>query len=178
MSLTPQQIDTFIVQTSSWIQSQQNIYRPQSKYIPIEIRARIATYFDSFVIDNAQFIIVTSIENPPFFSDLLSLGIPLNTLNFSSMSGITFIDTFLLKWSKIPFDQIVSLFFHELVHVVQYALLGLDRFSREYICGYISSDYDYSKIPLERIAYDLENQFKNSNIQFSVKDELIKYFKL
>jgi hypothetical protein len=63
--------------------------------------------------------------------------------------------------------------FHELVHAVQYEILGLDEFSRHYVRGIVEGDFDYYRIPLEVMAYDLDRRFAdNPGAEFSVLDEV------
>jgi len=67
----------------------------------------------------------------------------------------------------ITFDHIIvskerldaSVLFHELVHVVQFRLLGIRAFAHEYIRGFLQAR-DYFSIPLEQCAYDLQFRFE------------------
>jgi hypothetical protein len=49
-----------------------------------------------------------------------------------------------------------STLFHELVHVVQYQLLGIDQFGLRYLEKYLGSGYE--AMPLEVIAVELANR--------------------
>ena len=51
-----------------------------------------------------------------------------------------------------------ALHFHELVHVVQWARLGVDNFLLAYGAGLLQ--FDYEKTPLERMAYSMQAQFE------------------
>ena len=61
--------------------------------------------------------------------------------------------------------------FHELVHVVQFRLLGVREFSRQYVEGFLKSG-SYEGIPLEVCAYELEARFEMSARPFAVEDEV------
>ena len=64
------------------------------------------------------------------------MGVP-PPLDFTTMEGITFVDTILVSDRKHPPDQpLAPLLFHELVHVVQYAMLGLPVFISRYVRGW------------------------------------------
>lgn len=66
-----------------------------------------------------------------------------------------------------------SLLFHELVHVVQYSLLGLDSFVEQYVLGWVQSGGTYEHIPLERLAFDLEGRYTSqAHVFFSVEVEV------
>ena len=65
-----------------------------------------------------------------------------------------------------------ALLFHELVHVVQYAQMGVKEFAARYVNGFIQGG-SYQEIPLEKNAYALEGRFsQNTSEQFSVDDEV------
>jgi hypothetical protein len=71
-----------------------------------------------------------------------------------SFDGITFKDTFFLQQGH----ESEQLHFHELVHVVQWARLGVDNFLLAYGLGLLSSGYAQS--PLEQMAYTLQHRFE------------------
>jgi len=68
--------------------------------------------------------------------------------------GITFKDTYFLRQGRSS----ESLHFHELVHVVQWARLGVDNFLLAYGVGLIQHGYEQS--PLEQMAYRLQGDFE------------------
>jgi hypothetical protein len=62
---------------------------------------------------------------------------------------------------------------HELIHVVQYSLLGVDRFAQRYLQEYLTCGYD--TMPLELMAADLTRRIEAGDIfdvTDSVKDQL------
>ena len=75
------------------------------------------------------------------------------------MAGLTFQDTFFVSQLR-PIENLLALIFHELVHVVQYEILGVDEFVKQYVHGLADSGYDYFKIPAEIVAYDLQARFE------------------
>ena len=64
-----------------------------------------------------------------------------------------------------------SLLFHEMVHVTQYRLLGINGFSSLYVRGFLATG-SYDAIPLERCAFDLEYRYLTSQRSFSVDEEI------
>jgi hypothetical protein len=70
-----------------------------------------------------------------------------------SFEGITFKDTFFLQQGHTTEE----LHFHELVHVVQWARLGVDNFLLAYGIGLLSG---YEQSPLEQMAYRLQRSFE------------------
>ncbi|MGC2694357.1 MAG: hypothetical protein WA738_01055 [Candidatus Angelobacter sp.] len=90
-----------------------------------------------------------------------------NLPDFSGMAAITFIDVI------VSHEEVTdALLFHELVHVVQYAQLGIKGLASRYVNGFIHGGR-YEQIPLEKNAYLLESRFsQNPSQPFSVADEV------
>ena len=62
---------------------------------------------------------------------------------------------------------------HELVHAVQYEILGPEKFVELYIMGWVNQGFNYAAIPLEMDAYELQNRYEADPTQpFQVKDEV------
>ena len=106
------------------------------------------------------------VPNPSMYTMAKMMGIS-NLPDFSDMAAITFVDVVV---SHEDFSN--DLLFHELVHVVQYAQLGVKEFARRYVQGFIDGG-SYDEIPLEKNAYGLEDRFSSEPQQtFSVADEV------
>ena len=78
--------------------------------------------------------------------------------------GITYIDTIFLKPTQSNNE---NMHFHELVHVIQWRLLGPDRFLFSY-----ANDlecFGYRQSPLEAMAYDAETAFASSTAIFNAE---------
>ena len=98
----------------------------------------------------------------------------------ASMAGITFIDTILLSVSHLEGGKpSLGLLFHELVHVIQYRLLGVETFIDLYVRGWAENGMDYYAIPLERDAYELQNRYETDPTRpFSVASEVARRLKV
>jgi len=79
--------------------------------------------------------------------------------------GITYLDTYFVREGL---EKEESLHFHELVHIVQWAHLGPERFLQSYVHGY-SLAGGYRDNPLESIAFDLQTRFEQTIDRFSVE---------
>lgn len=87
--------------------------------------------------------------------------------------------------AAITFDHViacrerptVSLLFHELVHTVQYRLLGIPAFARWYVKGFLATK-SYRDIPLERCAFHLQFQFETQAEPFETEAEVAKWLEL
>jgi hypothetical protein len=71
--------------------------------------------------------------------------------------GITYLDTFFLKRHRVADER---LHFHELIHVIQWRLLGPASFLAAYADGL--ERFGYRESPLEMMAYDAEASFSQS----------------
>jgi len=107
---------------------------------------------------------IECVPNPPFYADLEKLGFT-GLPNFATMPAITFDDVVVFHEPLTP-----QLIFHELVHVVQYRLLGIDEFARLYVRGYLHGGYEGT--PLEICAYELDGRFLMGSIGFDVEAEV------
>lgn len=89
---------------------------------------------------------------------------------------MTFGDTVALAQAHAPLTSSgqLSLLFHELVHVVQYSVLGIDRFAELYVTGWASAGFVYERIPLELHAYSLEALFQSASSPFQVEREVMQ----
>ena len=81
-----------------------------------------------------------------------------------NFDGITYIDTIFLKPTHSNNE---NMHFHELVHVIQWRLLGPDRFLFSYANGL--ECFGYRQNPLEAMAYDAEMAFASSKAIFNVE---------
>ena len=82
----------------------------------------------------------------------------------SNPDGITYLDTFFLKQHQSKNEAI---HFHELIHVIQWRILGSEKFLRAYADGL--ENFGYRNSPLEVMAYDAEKRFVSSTAQFNAE---------
>ena len=114
---------------------------------------------------STKFVIVDKVPIPPLSKMGVSQFAPFESGNFD---GITYLDTFFLKNGRAT-DQ--RLFFHELIHVVQWRLLGPERFLAAYAAGL--EKYGYRDSPLEIMAYNAEAAFVQSANIFNAEELVV-----
>ena len=73
-------------------------------------------------------------------------------------------DTFFVN----SLHQTESIYFHELVHVVQWERLGVDNFLLAYVAGLMQ--FGYQDSPLEQMAYSLQEDFENDRLPDGIND--------
>ena len=112
---------------------------------------RLAHAFPQTLLNRVRCIVVAG--NPPF-PPLSRMGLP-EFAAFETMpiSGITYRDHFFVRDGR----QSESLYFHEMIHVVQWDRLGVERFLMAYGMGLMQAGYRDS--PLEAVAYRLQVDF-------------------
>jgi len=92
-------------------------------------------------------------------------------LEMSDIGAITLVDVV-----AYPDEIDPNTLFHELVHVVQYRVLGLRKFAQLYVRGFLEGG-GYREIPLERQAYELGRRFERCREEiFSVEEDVIRRF--
>jgi hypothetical protein len=78
--------------------------------------------------------------------------------------GITYLDTFFVKRRSATEER---LYFHELIHVVQWRSLGPEAFLAAYAAGL--ENFGYRRSPLESMAYNAEALFSQSDELFDAE---------
>src|ERR1700744_4120413 len=162
--LSPEQVASFSHAVSEYIRAQRAHYHPQA--VPLTFSQLWSKFFP--VVDLQRIRVLQPgqerVPNPPFYVDLDQLGFT-GLPNFSTMAAITFDDVVVFHDPITP-----QLVFHELVHVLQYRLLGIEEFARLYVRGYLHAGYDGT--PLDVCAYHLDGRFIMGSDGFSVEDEV------
>ena len=168
--LSDSQIEGIARQVAVYIESQRQAYLGKTSQLDKDQQAVMAPFFPESVLNSTRVAVLSDerVSNPGFYGDLVAMGFEPGSLpDFTKMAAITFVDTVVFH------EPIVNrTLFHELVHVVQCANLGLAEFAAEYVKGFLTGG-SYEAIPLERNAYELDARFANAPTNvFSVGDEV------
>jgi len=173
-SLT-QLIDFLIQGGRQWIRTSQAKHRPDGRALTEDEVQAVGAFFPAPLLAHARVAEVPIIENPPFYADLQRLGMQI-PLDFTIMAGITFENTIVVSTQMKHGTPWIGLLFHELVHVVQYSILGIDEFINRYVMGWAANGQRYENIPLERNAYSLDARFSSApSIPFDVRGEVAAF---
>jgi hypothetical protein len=152
-----------------YILNQRNRLEPHGAPLPEEIIARLRPYFEDLDLEHARIVIADPlpIPNPPFAETVRRLGFDFPSVALTA--AITFDHVIAARERMSP-----ALLFHELVHVVQYRLLGVSAFARQYVQGFLSGG-SYHGIPLEGCAFTLERRFVAESRPFRVEAEVLAW---
>jgi len=123
--------------------------------------SRLPLYFTEETLASTKVVLADPLPMPPLSSMGLAHFADFERGNFD---GITYIDTFFLKPTQSNNE---NTHFHELVHVIQWRLLGPERFLFSYANGL--ECFGYRQSPLEAMAYDAETAFASSTTIFNVE---------
>ena len=139
-----------------WVEDTLRATGEQAVTVDRSTYPRLAQAFPPTLLNRARCIVVAG--NPPF-PPLSRMGLPeFAAFEAIPISGITYRDTFFVREGR----QSESLYFHEMVHVVQWDRLGVERFLMAYGVGLMQSGYRDS--PLEAMAYELQRHFDDDRL--------------
>jgi hypothetical protein len=145
----------------NWIRQTLATHAPQARPVAAFGFPRLPAYFSREVLVSAKVVVVEVVPFPP----LTAMGLP-EFADFENMDagGITYLDTFFVKEGLADEEP---LHFHELTHVIQWRLLGLERFLAAYADGL--ERFGYRDSPLEAMAYRLDSLFRQRRPPFDAE---------
>ncbi len=143
-----------------WIQNTLTEHAATARPIASLGFKRLPFYFHPDILTGAKVVYLPKVPTPPLNAIGLSQFADFEKLN---ADGITYLDTF---FARNEMRDNEALHFHELVHIIQWQLLGPKLFVAAYADGLERIRYRAS--PLETMAYMLESVFRNSHAPFAV----------
>src|SRR5258707_9631447 len=167
-NLPPGMVSQLVTTVEDYINNSRKKYASQAVPMTDAQRNAMQPFFPAGVLDSARLCVLHGIRvsNPSMYAMAKMMGIR-NLPDFSAMAAITFVDVVV---SHQEFTD--ALLFHELVHLVQYAQLGVKEFAERFVNGFILAG-SYEEIPLEKMAQALEARVNQDAAQlFSVDDEV------
>jgi hypothetical protein len=119
---------------------------------------RLPLYFAERTLQTTKFILLDRVPIPP----LSTMGLArFAAFEQGDFDGITYLDTYFLRNHA---ERNEALHFHELIHVIQWRLLGPDRFLAAYADGL--ERFGYENSPLEKMAYEAAKLFRDGSTRF------------
>jgi len=123
--------------------------------------SRLPDYYSQAILTAARVVLVPKVPMPPLSA--MGLG-QFSDFEHMDANGITYLDTYFVRADHV-YDE--SLHFHELVHVIQWRMLGPEKFLALYADGL--ERFGYRNSPLEVMAYDFQDRFEREAKPFSVE---------
>jgi hypothetical protein len=149
---------------TDWIHDTLATHSAQARSVASFGFRRLPQYYPAELLQSTKVVALPGkLPVPPLRSWGLDIPAFADFENLNA-AGITYLDTYFVKASLVT-DE--SLHFHELVHVLQWAHLGPERFLMAYALGLAQLGYRDS--PLETMAYDLQAEFEQGKLPFQVE---------
>ena len=144
-----------------WIQRTLSTHATQAGSVASLPFPRLPYYYSEATLNAGKFVVVPRVPVPP----LSALGLhQFAEFEHGDYDGITYLDTYFVKRGREA-DEVLH--FHELIHVVQWRLLGPECFLAAYANGL--EKYGYRDSPLEVMAYNAADVFTKSNQPFDAE---------
>jgi hypothetical protein len=159
--MSPEEFSKFYPPLHDWIGNTLAATAHAAQTVASRGFSRLPLYFTEKTLASAKVILVDPLPIPPLSSMGLARFAGFERGNFD---GITYLDTFFIKPIQANNE---NMHFHELVHVIQWRLLGPERFLFSYANGL--ECFGYRQSPLEAMAYDAEATFAGSTAIFNVE---------
>ena len=156
----------FLPAISKWIQETLDAHAGKAKPVASFQFPRLPRYFSEQLLTTTSVVITDHLPRPP----LSALGLSaFSSFEKQAMRAITYLDTYFLEPGAAT-DE--SMHFHELVHVVQWQVLGPKNFLLLYADGLTKRGY--LECPLEAIAYGHQRKFDVHWPSYLVEGEVRK----
>jgi hypothetical protein len=161
-----QTLKPYLPQVKDWINDLLRQHSPLVKPLSDFTFQRLPKYYSRDLINSTKIIVVDKIPMIPLADmGLIQFG------NFEKLdaTGVTYLNTIFVR-SDCQKEE--WLYFHELIHILQWRAFGCDDFLLLYGLGLFQWQDDYSKTPLEVMAYENQDIFQKFNIPFNVEGKL------
>ncbi len=168
MKVTEQDVLNATRQVSSYFRQQRDHYFGAGVPLGNSQMDLMGSYFSAPLLDRVRVVQLAGerIPNPPFFQDFRALGFD-DLPQLTHMHSVTFVDV--VVFNEPVTDRVL---FHGLVHAVQFAVLGIDRYVETFVRRFMHTKLHFS-VPLEAHAFALESKFASAPANyFSVEDQV------
>ena len=164
--MTPQEFEKFYPLIAGWLRSTLTVHSSAARSVASCGFPRLPLYFSVETLALANVVLVDRLPIPPLSSWGLTRFVDFER---SDPDAITYLDTFFLKRHQSKNEAI---HFHELIHVIQWRVLGPENFLRSYADGL--ERFGYRENPLEVMAYDAEKRFVTSTAGFDAEQFVVE----
>jgi hypothetical protein len=159
--MSPEELSVIYPKIDAWIQQALASHKHNARPVASLGFSRLPRYFSEALLAASNVVLINPLPVPP----LSKLGLDrFAEFEKGDFGGITYLNTFFVKPAHAKNE---GLHFHELIHVVQWKLLGPQQFLAQYADGLETKGYRAS--PLEEMAYDAEEQFNTSSVEFDAE---------
>jgi len=158
--------DPYLPKVVQWINQLVKQSSPSAKPLSAFNFPRLPYYYSQNLLDNTKVVLVDQVPLVP----LSKIGVTgLGHFENLIITGVTYLDHMFID-KKYQTEE--WLYFHELVHVLQWQVLGFEDYLLAYGLGLYNHRDDYTKSFLEAMAYENHDIFRISTIPFNVEKKL------
>lgn len=171
LQLTSAQFAQAVDYVSSYLLEQRELYLPAAQALSNEHKARMWPYFSSALLDQVRIVELHGqrVSPPTFYAQARALGFD-NLPEVTHMESLTFLDVVVFN-EKLTERSL----FHALVHVLQFKILGLERYTQLFVQSFVKTKAHFT-VPLEAHAFSLESKFMRPSAEkFSVEDHVLRW---
>jgi hypothetical protein len=151
-----------------YLRQQRDRYYPVGEPLTTDQKAIMQPFFSPGILDRVRTVELRGarVPNPPFYAEAKAAGL-MDLPQITHMASLTFIDVVVFN------DRLTErALFHGLVHAVQFQILGLERYTRAFVSGFLRSNTHFA-VPVEAHTFSLESKFaQNPNERFSVEEQV------
>jgi hypothetical protein len=159
--LTERQFRAAYPLLTAWIQKTLVEHAASARSVASLGFKRLSDCYNKELLASSKVVVVERVPVPP----LSAMGLDrFNRFEQLDAGGITYLDTYFVRADQA---HVESLHFHELVHVIQWRLLGPEKFLALYAEGLVR--FGYRACPLEVMAYDFQGRFERGMHAFDVE---------
>jgi hypothetical protein len=152
--MSPEEFQALYPKVMGWIRHTLASHEKNAKSVASAGFVRLLDYFSDGLLASTKYVVVNRVPTLP----LSALGLKrFAEFERGDYDGITYLDTFFLKRTHVTDEGV---YFHELVHIIQWQMLGPERFLAAYADGL--EKFGYRDSPLEAMAYDAQAAFAQS----------------
>ncbi len=156
---------------SSYLRQQRENYLAAAVRLDSQHKARMQSYFSSKLLDQIQVVELKGerVPPPPFYADARAQGFD-NLPEITHMDSLAFVD--LVVFNEALTERSL---FHGLVHVVQFQILGVERYTELFVRSFLRTRTHFT-VPLEAHAFALTSRFLLPTPEkFSVEDHIVRW---
>src|SRR5258708_39834967 len=156
--MTPEEFRTLYPHVIGWIHQTLSVHEKTAKAVGSLGFPRLSRYFGNELLTSAKVVVIDRVPMPP----LSAMGLSrFAEYEHGDYEGITYLDTFFVKRRSAAAER---LHFHELIHVVQWRLLGPETFLAAHAAGL--GTFCYLEKPPGIMADNAEASFCQSDQLF------------
>lgn len=155
----------------NYLRQQRAYYYPLGESLTPRRKSFLERFFEPSLLGQVRIVQMAGdrVANPVIFEIAAQMGVK-NLPDLKHQSVVTFHDVIVFNEKSTE-----RALFHGLVHATQVQVLGIERFARLMLCGFLRAK-SYFMIPLKAHAFSLDCQFaEHPERGFSVETEVSRW---